>query len=271
MNATKKRREIREQLIGAQSKRVFLVEGSDDKEGFRIMLTNFCPDWESRWVLEEVGGKRNLLEILVQERDWLGVADLDEWDDAAIADSASSRQNLCVLPRFCIENYLILPTELWSAIPANQQTAVTGGLPTFSQVIEADLTRFLRHGALWKVVSPLWSGLRARGFKEALASENSVQTAQNDDDIQRILDDWSAFLNPVQLFSQFQTQFQRAVSSPLQEKLSLWVHGKVFWKSVVNPVMNDFFGQMSEAERRKHIFRGLPRPTDLQPIFDRLV
>jgi len=271
MNATKKRQVIRDQLIGAQNKKAFLVEGSDDKEAFRILLTSFCSGWESRWVLEDAGGKRNLLEILEQERDWLGVADLDDWDEATLAANAASNPNLCVLPRFCIENYLILPAELWQAIPENQQSAIAGGLPAFSPAIEADLTKYLRHGALWKVVSPLWSGLRARGFKEALASENSVQAAQDDAEIRRVLDEWSAFLNPTQLLDQFHEQFQQAISSPLAVKLSAWVHGKVFWKSIVNPVMNRFFGQMHENERRKHLLRGLPRPADLQPIFDRLV
>lgn len=270
MKPEAKRRQIRDELIGAQDKRAFLVEGSDDGEAFRIMLTNFCPGWENRWVLADAGGKPTLLKLLDLERDWLGVVDHDEWDDSAIAANTASHPNLHVLPRFCIENYLILPEDLWLAIPTNRQNQVAGGLPAFSQAIEVDLPKFLRHGVLWKVISPLWSGLRSRGFKEALASVNSIQNAQSDTEIRRILGEWSELLDPDHLFTTFQNQLRQADSRPKEEKIFQWIHGKIFWSFVVNPVMNRLFGQLTDGERRNQILRRLPKPVDLQPLFDRL-
>ena len=97
-----------------------------------------------------------------------------------------------------------------------------------------------------------------------------METAQDDAKIQHILGEWDALLDPIQLFGKFQEQFRIASSSSLEEKLALWVHGKVFWENVVNPVMNTMFGQMSEDDRRKHILRGLSQPSDLQSVFNRL-
>ena len=270
MKPETKRQQIRDRLIGAQNKKALLVEGADDEKAFRIFLNNFCGDWESRWVLAVADGKVTLLKILELERDWLGVVDHDEWDDSTIAANTASNPNLWVLPRFCFENYLILPDDLWVAIPTERQSLVAGGLPAFSREIEADLSKYLRHGVLWKVISPLWSGLRARGFKEALASDGSIENAQNDTEIRRFLGEWSALLDPEPLFALFQDRLRQANSQHRTLQLSQWVHGKIFWSFVVNPVLNRTFVQMSDEEWRKQILLRLPKPTDLQPLFDRL-
>jgi hypothetical protein len=261
---------IRQEVIGIQAKQAFLVEGPDDKEAFRILLERFLPGWEQRWGIAEAGNKRQLLELLRFETAWLGLVDRDEWDQSAIDERIASQPNLLVLPRFCLENYLINPAELWQAIPPARQAEVAGGETAFAAAIRDDLPQYLRHGALWKVVTPLWSGLRALGFKEALASEESLATAQNDTDIRRILNDWDALLDPSRVFADFQTQFGNAQAAPMTEQLSVWVHGKVFWKNVVNPTMDRLLDQMAEGERRKKILRKLPQPADLQPILDRL-
>jgi hypothetical protein len=120
------------------------------------------------------------------------------------------------------------------------------------------------------VVTPLWSGLRAIGFKEALASEESLETVQSDREIKRILPEWDALLEPVRIFADFQTEFSKADVAPVTEQLSVWVHGKVFWKNVVYPTMNRQLGQMKEGELRKQILRMISKPVDLQPLFDRL-
>ena len=214
--------------------------------------------------------KRQLLELLKLEPDWVGIVDRDEWDQPVIDQHMSDRSNLCVLPRFCIENYLIHPVELWPAIPAIRQETVAGGESTFTAAVEGELYKYLRHGVLWKVVTPLWSGLRTIGFKEALASEESLETVQSDREIKRILAEWGALLEPVRIFADFQTELSKAEVAPITEQLSMWVHGKVFWKNVVYPIMNRQFGQIKESERRKQILRTIPKPVDLQPLFDRL-
>jgi hypothetical protein len=74
----------------------------------------------------------------------------------------------------------------------------------------------------------------------------------------------------VRIFAEFQTQHCNAQAAPIAEQLSHWIHGKLFWKKVVNPVMNNLLGQMEAGDRRKKILRKLPQPDDLQPILERL-
>ncbi|MBK1720307.1 DUF4435 domain-containing protein [Thiocystis violacea] len=265
------RKEIKEQLIGVQEKRAVLIEGTTDQQAFEILLRRFVADWDRRWVLAQVGGKKSVVEILRQESGWLGLVDRDEWDEAVIMQWQAELPNLMVLPRFCLENYLIDPAELWQAIPLARQASLVGGEATFRATIENQLPDYRRHGALWKVVTPLWSGLRALGFKEALASAKSVTTAQDDSEIRRILGEWDALLDPDRIFVDFQTRLAAAEAAPPDAQFAHWLHGKVFWKNVVNPTLNATLGQMEEGERRKKILRKLPQPADLQPVFDRLI
>jgi len=120
------------------------------------------------------------------------------------------------------------------------------------------------------VVSPLWTGLRALGFKEALASEDSLETAQDDVEIRRILHEWDELLDPERIFADFAAQLASSRAAPVSEQYAQWVHGKHFWQQVVNPAMTKLFGQMSEAKRRIEILRQIPKPADLQPVFDAL-
>ncbi len=259
---------IRETRVGAQQKRVFLVEGTDDVNAWRILLQRFVPDWERRWAIAPAGNKRQLLDLLKLEPDWLGLVDRDEWDDAAIAAHRQERSNLMVLPRFCLENYMIDPAELWPAIPPHRQAAVAGGQTAFAAMIEKALPKYIRHATLWAVVTPLWSGLRAVGFKEALASEQSLETAQDDNAVQQILDAWDRLLDPQRIFSEFQAQLAVARMASVGEQYARWVHGKLFWGQAVNPIMNTLFGQTKMGERRLAILHQIPKSADLQPVFD---
>ncbi len=270
MSIQETRDRIHQALISAQPKRAFLVEGMDDQQAFRILLERFVPGWEQRWAIAVAGNKRQLQKLLALEPGWLGVVDRDEWDQHAITAKTSELTNLMVLPRFCLESYLINPTELWYAIPPDRQTGLSGGEASLRAAIELDLRDYLRHGALWRVVTPLWSGLRALGFKEALASESSVGAAQDDTQIRRILGDWGTLLDPERIFADFQAQFTQANSAAKDEQYAHWIHGKLFWRNVVNPAMNQLLGPMSESERRIKILHRLLLPADLQPLFDRL-
>jgi hypothetical protein len=151
-----------------------------------------------------------------------------------------------------------------------RQATVDGGEAAFTQSILAELPHYLRHGVLWKVVTPLWSGLRALGFKDALAAEHSVSTAQDDAKIRRILGEWDQLLDPERIFSEFQQQLSDVQPLSVTEQLALWVHGKTFWKNVVEPHMKRLFGQMPEKDMKKEIFSKLALPDDLQPLLERL-
>lgn len=273
MNAKDRRDKIRQEKIGTQDKKILLVEGSDDKQTIEILLSRFMRDWESHWSVETAGKKAMVSAILSLEPKWLGLVDRDEWDAAEQAQQMRENPGLMVLPRFCMENYLIVPDELWSAIPPQRQAHVEGGLEKCKQLILQDLPRYVRHGVLWHIVTPLWSGLRALGFKEKLATDSlaCVDAVQSDDTIRQTLRDWDELLDPNKLFSAFQEKLQTAQSLPPERQLRDWVHGKTYWREVVNPAMNKLFGQMSERERRQKIWRHIPEcPRDLQPMLQRL-
>jgi hypothetical protein len=250
------RERIRQRLVSSQTKRVFLVEGADDKLAMDILLNRFVLNWESTWVVEAAGNKAQLQEVLKLEPSWLGLVDRDEWDAAEQARRQQVTANLLVLPRFCMENYLVLPDEVWDALPPVRQLDVPNGLLGWQVRALRDLHLFVRHGVLWSVVTPLWSGLRARGFKEKLASDDAacVAVAQSDTEIQQVFRDWDAYLDPVRLFSDFQAKLAEVQQLPPHEQLKHWVHGKTRWREVVNPVMNEVFGQMAEGVRRRKIF-----------------
>jgi hypothetical protein len=267
------RDQIRQRLVGSQTKQVFLVEGADDKLALDILLNRFVLSWESTWVVEAAGNKARLQEVLKLEPDWLGLVDRDEWDAAEQVKRRLDTPNLLVLPRFCMENYLVLPNEVWDAVPPARQRDVPTGMLGWQALALKDLDQYVRHGVLWHVITPLWSGLRARGFKEKLASDNAacVAVAQRDADIQQVLNDWDAYLDPARLFGDFQVKLAEVQQLQPYEQLKNWVHGKTRWREVVNPAMNALFGQMAEGDRRRKIFEHLPAwPSDLQFVLQRM-
>lgn len=261
---------IREREIGVQDKQALIVEGIDDKTALTILLKHHCPTWEQQWVIAIAGNKRQVLEILDAEPTWIGLVDRDTWDQATIDQQAQALPNLLVLNRWCMENYLINPAELWQALPPRQQSVIAGGEADFTQNILGKLPEYVRHGVLWQVITPLWSGLRARGFKEALAAESSVATAQDDAEIRRVLEDWDQLLEPRRIFAEFQQRLSEVQPLSESEQLAQWVHGKTFWKHVVHPYMNNVFGQMPEIKSKKTLFEKLLLPGDLGMLIQRL-
>lgn len=257
---------IKNELIGAQEqKRALIVEGPSDKSAYPHFLHKLWPDWETRWVLAEAGSKKNVLEILAQRPSWQGIVDRDEWDD-----TTTQPANLFVLPRYCLESYMIEPAALWQALPPQQQNKIEGGQAALTAALIDDIDQDVRHCVLWKVVSPLWTGLRALGFKEDLASANSFENAQDDQEIERILNLWDAHLNAQSIFESFTMRLQQARSATLDEQLAMWVHGKVFWEKKVNAVLTQHLGQMNQDKRKQGIVKRIPAPQDFAPLIARL-
>ncbi len=167
---TKQIEKIKEEQIGATSKNVVLVERPDDKIVYELFFAKRDPAWESRFAVTEAGGKKSVLEILEEEPEWFGIVDRDEWSHDILIQMQDKHPNLWITPRFCLENYLIVPEELWSAFPLKQQSKIPEGISGFSKYLLNDLHRWVAHGVLWSEINPLWEGLRARGFKEDLLS-----------------------------------------------------------------------------------------------------
>jgi hypothetical protein len=138
MGWQERRREIKEELIGQTGKQALLVEGADDEFFFRIFLDRkFEKIWENTWVLAGAGNKKTVTEMLVQEPDWLGIVDRDEWREEVIDEKQAELNNLFVLPRFCIESYAIEPIELWQALPEKKRQKIAGGFEALeSEILE---------------------------------------------------------------------------------------------------------------------------------------
>ncbi len=265
---TKERDRIRQTLVGKTGVRVLVVEGPDDLSFFESLLNRVAPgQWAALWAIDHANGKQNVLKILDNESTWLGIVDRDEWsDNAAIAarDASTRRGRLQVLPRFCMESYFIDPDEVWAALPAPQQAKVAGGKAVLAADMAASLSEWVRHGALWHAVNPLWDGLRALGFKEALLER---QAAQSDAEIKRILGEWHAHLNPNPIFKEFEANVHRANATSTEEQLRKWVHGKKCFKEQVVPSLNNHLGQMSADDWMQSLRRTLPLPPDLGPLW----
>jgi hypothetical protein len=265
----KRRLKIREELIGQTGKRALLVEGTDDVSLFRILLLRrWGAEWESDWVLADVGSKNIVPDILAQETDWLGIVDRDEWTDEVISAKQDELENLFVLPRFCMESYAVDPDELWEALPQKMQGKVAGGLEVLTGEIMRDKEKWLRHGVLWSAVNPLWSGLRALGFKEKLLG---FDVAQNDIIIKETLKEWHGYLDPDQIFQSFTDKLNQGSGLSVKEQLHKWIHGKRFFLDHVHPVLNSYLGQCAAQTRMIEIFRTCALPKDLEPLWKRMV
>ena len=268
MGWQKTHEKIREKLIGYTDKKALLVEGDNDERLFRILLSRrFRHGWENRWVLAVAGGENNVIRILEVESNWVGIIDRDEWDEKVIAEKKSKFNNLFVLPRFCLESYAIDPDELWQALPAKMQGKVDGGHQGLKKEILKDKDQWLRHGVLWSVINPLWTGLRSLGFKEKLLN---FDAAQNDDTIKETLKEWHGFLDPDTLFSRFKEKLEEAKQASPKEQITKWIHGKHFFRKKVHPILNRYLGQEKVETRLNKIFNNMNLPDDLEPLWTRI-
>lgn len=260
---------IKEQALGATGKQLLLLEGPDDVIAFRLLLDRQSPTWESHWALAAAGSKKAAQEMAQKEPDWLVLVDRDENSTAAQVAGAliAGGSNLVHLPRFCLESYLVDPTELWNALPAGQQARIAGGLGAFESALLANLADWRRHAALWHVINPKWSGLRARGFNTDVLDPQRVP---DDEQLRQTLTSWSQFMQADTLFDEVQQRLSEMTGQPLQEFLHRRLYAKAFFPLVVVPVLNRFLGQASEADRRRQLFEHLPPPADLGTVWARL-
>ena len=265
--ATNRIQEIYETNVGASGKRVLIVEGVDDISGFSLFLDKVSVNWEDHWVIAGAGNKKMVLNILKKEPDWIGIVDRDEWTNDIIEQKQQELPNLWILPRFCLENYLIHPEELWQALPEIQQNKIEGSVDELHQQLVQNFNKWIRHGVLWSVINPLWMGLRSLGFKEALLNPD---ISLDDDQIQDKLNEWHRYLDPNTIYQQFIDRLDEVNQLPESEHFKNWIHGKVFYQQVVDTTLNILLGQKDSSERKISILRALPLPDDLTPLWQKM-
>ena len=269
MNIVDRIQKIKTESVGATGVSVLLVEGPDDVAAFRIFLSNRpqAAGWEQKWHLEAAGGKRHVLDMLKREPTWVGVVDRDELTAAECNAAVQASPNLVMLPRFCLESYLVDPQEIWPALGPIQQARVMGGLPALEQAILAQRTQWVRHAALWHTINPLWRALRDQGFKDSVLDP---AVPWSDADLLAVLKDWHNTLDAQAIFLAVQVCEARLLGLPTAELLTQWVYAKKFYPMVVHAALNQLLGQMTEKDRRLKLLRHMAQvavPADLAPLW----
>lgn len=255
---------IKTQKIGNTGKRVLLVEGMSDKDIFSTFLGRKFPLWEQSWIIEVAGNKKQVLEGLAAEATWIGVVDKDEWSVDVITQRLAGTPNLFVLPRFCIESYLIDATELWQAFPEKQKSKIPGGLEQLTNAFKVDKDKWLRHAALWHVINPLWTKLRALGFKDGVLKTSNVP---NDTELSAKLVEWHDAINAQIILSQINQKITELGQISDFEFNTAWLYSKDFYPNVVHVTLDNLLGQMNLKDRRTAIARHLPVPQDLDSLW----
>jgi len=261
------RDDIKVRYVSTSGKRVLLVEGPDDVEALGVLLTNKHPGWDVQWALTYAGKKDSVTKILGEEPTWVGVVDRDDWSEDRIARETSALPNLWVLPRFCLECYLINPREIWSALPPVQQSKIVGGEGTLRSEIMVDFAKWLRHGALWHTANPMWTGLRDQGFVSDLLE---VQNAQDDAVILTILERWHAFLLPTDFMTRFHQRLNNSRRHTEDAQLCLDIHGKMFFNQHVVTTLNALIRQNSADGWRRDLFNTLHVPPDFDTLWQKM-
>lgn len=259
---------IRDEKIGSRNNKMLIVEGVDDVNALESFLNKkFHSNWEEKWAIFHAGNKKQVLAVIEQEKEWIGLVDQDEWTSSEIEQYSARLPNLMVLPRFCLESYLVEPNELWSALSPKQRDKITEGLPKLIEEIGAEKATWLRHAALWHVINPLWGKLRGLGFKESVLDPKDVP---NDSDLLDKLLSWHDALNAertVQKINDLSLQFQ---NEPDFQFYTQRLYAKEFFPVVVLVTLNRFLGQKDEKTRKQDIFRHLAVPSDLNVLWQKM-
>lgn len=258
---------ITERNVGATSKRILLVEGDDDKQALEVLLDRVNPDWTQAWAVACAGNKNQVLAIAKKVPTWLALVDKDEWTAQQIEAAQGESGNLHVLPRFCMESYLVDPAELWLALGPQQQAKIANGVQGLAAHLLADLQSWKRHAACWQVINPLWTKLRALGFKEDI-----LRTKNFPDDAELVatLEKWDRLIDAPDILADIKAALAEIDSQSDADFLHRCLYAKNFFPEVVCPGLNQLLGQRSQAELRKDIFTKMPLPPDLDSLWQRM-
>ena len=169
-----------------------------------------------------------------------------------------------VSPRFCLESYLIDPAELWGAFPEKQRAKIVGGEAQFRNAVQADLTEWIRHAALWHGVRPLWRQLRSLGFPDSVLGNPPMP---NDDALRAKFLEWHVTLNADVVLANVHTLEAQLGAEDVSTLFAQWLHAKSFYPQVVHQTLNRLLGQKPAKERRLAILRTRTVPEDLVPLW----
>lgn len=256
---------IKTQLVGNSGVRVLLVEGPDDVDAYRIFLDRKFPGWERKWHIEPAGKKASVVKMAKKEGSWLGLVDRDEWTDAEITKQVGDCPNLLILPRFCLESYLIDPQELWEAFPEKQRAKIPGGEAQFRQELLANLEGWIRHAAFWHGIRPLWQQLRDLRFPDSVFGSPPML---DDESLRAKFKVWHDSLDADVILRRVHDLQAELTSKDQGELCRRWLYAKNFYPQVVHTVLNRLLGLKSPKDRRNSILRFRSIPEDLNELWN---
>ena len=245
---------ILREAAATPNKRVLLVEGTGDVAFLTLMLDKPPLRDENifaHWVIAPAGGKDAVLRLLKERPTLHAMVDRDAWNEAESAKMERINPNLHILPRFCIENFLICPDELTQAIP---------GFAKLEKLIEREIPRAVRHGCLWRAAQPLYEELLQAGFNRALLR----YPPPDEEEMLEVLKSWQHLLSPDSLQQRMEEHFASVKDAPWETLLRRYVHGKVFWRGCVESLAARFFPGRKSDDLRREVFRRLLLPKDLE-------
>jgi len=258
---------IKNEQIGKTGKKALIVEGVDDVEAFQTFLRKKDATWDQRWVVAPANGKSKVTDVLALEPDWLGVVDRDEWTDEEAARAAQAHANLVVLPRFCVESYLVDPDELWAALPDKQRALIPGGEGTLRAEIEKNLAAWKRHAALWHVIHPLYRQMRSADHRDRLLDPSHVP---DDAELADIVNAWLQNFDTARIRNDVAGKLASYELISPAEFYRQHVYAKKFYSMVVHPVLDSLLGQRPDQVRWKALLRTMALPDDLDPLWERM-
>ncbi len=250
---------VRRELAATSGKQVLLVEGPGDVE-FLTFLLDKPPlrqhNVHARWVFGAVSGKDSVLRLLEREHRWHGMVDRDAWDEKEISEVRRRVPNLHMLPRYCIENFLIEERALRSVVQRAREPRRLE--PALASLGDA-LPQAIRHGSLWRAIQPLQEQLQDLGFNGALLKFHLPGDAQ----VLQTLRGWSELMDEERIFAAYRGYQAQGEAMGRQDAERMWVHGKLFWRHEVVPVLEEAFPTYNESALRKLVLRNMPMPDDL--------
>jgi len=234
-------------------KTVVVVEGTGDIAFLNQMLDKpplRKRNYFAKFVLLDAGGKDAVLKILADRPHFRAMVDRDTWSDAACEKNLKKYPNLHILPRYCIENFIICPEELNASLPNFEEAA---------SEIALEIPNAIRHGCFWRSAQPLYQELMELGFNRALMKYPPPDEKQ----MREMVQSWQELLSVDNIEKELNCALNGVKDQSYDHLLRAFCHGKVFFQSVVAPyVKNRFPGENTEGLKRK-LYRQIKLPEDL--------
>lgn len=252
------------------SKRVLVVEGKDDCLIVEKWLGLLEPNFRARLHVNEANGRNGVQQALKHRPAWFGLEDRDEWTDTEIQTRMAEYPNLQFLPRYCLENYFLLPDEVWPLIPPPQQTKYPGGKSQFESDIHDRVDGFVPHWCMWVVLRVRRRQLlEMLQFPDALIERMLEKPPLEKDDIEAQLKTWHDQLDASKIFKEYQDLMSQVKGKTPDEKLKAHVHGKKFFERIMTEKVLKKIEQKGSRKWLSDLAEGITTvPSDIQSILE---